>query len=645
MPRKPMNNRFGKQNKHFFNHDDRTARMDDDHPMDFGAAKVRVVSFKKARLVPDRSRYIRPMIKEYLGDDAMSSGANNNPRQVMFRTKNRMKGGRLSPMAQRGPKLHKNRTNFSGEAQWYKITILYGDQYEKDFILNSLLSYIAPDTFIPIMYKVIGQEAIFYVDSQETANKLSECNKKITTPDNHKIQVRIRPGFPRCEIDDTLRGKLKAAMAKRYRQENNALDLSCFHHDPDLVQDYFCALFRPVMLMLVLDIVAEAIPNLEALNLDNNKLSMVDKLVFLEKKFKHLKILYIGDNKIREMHQLDVLKDLQLEELRLAGNPVVLQRYKKRTDDYISDVRKKFPKLLRLDGMELPKPILFDVAEEGIQVPPTQKVFAKNGEALKVAEQFMLQYFTIFDSDSRQPLLDAYHEHAFFSLTVAPCPTIQKFNKYTPDNRNLFRSSDTSRRTKLLKQGRLPVVSFISELPKTQHYLNSFTMDIGAVTPSTIMITVTGLFKEVGTKDQAIRYFDRSFIIVKYGSGYCIKNEQLHLAHPTPTQERQVINSPQNSIAEQAAAAQASVQQVPQQQQQQQPQQQLQAQPQPSTSGTSEPNQQLQHQMTVALMEQTKMNLEWSFKCLQEVQWNFDTAIRAFNEFFQAGRIPPEAFS
>lgn len=76
--------------------------------------------------------------------------------------------------------------------------------------------------------------------------------------------------------------------------------------------------------------------------------------------------------------------------------------------------------------MELPKPIVFDVAEEGIQLPPTQKAFAKNGEALKVAEQFMLQYFTIFDSESRQPLLDAYHEHAFLSLTVAQSPTNQK---------------------------------------------------------------------------------------------------------------------------------------------------------------------------------------------------------------------------
>lgn len=35
------------------------------------------------------------------------------------------------------------------------------------------------------------------------------------------------------------------------------------------------------------------------------------------------------------MHQMDVIKDLPLEELRLAGNPLVLHKYKKRTDDYI----------------------------------------------------------------------------------------------------------------------------------------------------------------------------------------------------------------------------------------------------------------------------------------------------------------------
>lgn len=52
------------------------------------------------------------------------------------------------------------------------------------------------------------------------------------------------------------------------------------------------------MLKTVLDIVAEYIPNLEALNLDANKLQILDKLNCLSKKFSKLKILYIGDNRV-----------------------------------------------------------------------------------------------------------------------------------------------------------------------------------------------------------------------------------------------------------------------------------------------------------------------------------------------------------
>lgn len=50
------------------------------------------------------------------------------------------------------------------------------------------------------------------------------------------------------------------------------------------------------------------------------------------------------------------------------------------------------------------------------------------------------------------------------------------------ENRNLFRVNDTNKRQKLLKQGRLPVVSFISEMPQTRHHLHTFTMDISLVT-------------------------------------------------------------------------------------------------------------------------------------------------------------------
>lgn len=78
----------------------------------------------------------------------------------------------------------------------------------------------------------MGNEASFYVDDHKTASALLKCDRKITMTDGFKIQVRAKPGFPQCEIDDKLKERLKQAMSKRYVQETNALDLSKFHRDP-----------------------------------------------------------------------------------------------------------------------------------------------------------------------------------------------------------------------------------------------------------------------------------------------------------------------------------------------------------------------------------------------------------------------------
>ncbi|EZA55621.1 Nuclear RNA export factor, partial [Ooceraea biroi] len=507
--------------------------------------------------------------------------------------------------------------------------IPYGHKYGKDYVLRTLLAYIAPQVFVPITYKIMGNEASFFVDDFKTANALLNCNRKITMTDGFKLVVRVRPGFPQCEIDDKLKERLKQAMAKRYVQETNALDLSKFHHDPDLVADYFCALFRPAMLIAVLDIVAEHIPTLEALNLESNKLLGIERLNVLSKKFSRLKILYIGDNKINISYIL--FKDLKLEELRLTANPLC-NKYKSRQNDYISDIRKRFPKLLRLDGMELPRPIVFDVVETA-KVPPSQRMFVSNAKAQEIASQFLQQYFTIFDSESRQPLLDAYDEHACLSMTITTSHP-NKLNGYLMENRNLFRMNDTVRRQKLLKQGRLSVVSFISELPRTRHFLNTFTMDITLATQTMMFVTITGYFQELtegggsNRGGEPIRYFNRTFIIVPEGSGYCIRNEQLHISQPFEAQLKQLNEQQLNSQQSQAETPALLV---------------------PAETAKpvtqSELSEDIKQQMTMTLSQQTNMNLEWSLKCLQETQWNYDNALFAFQEFYKRGQIPPEAFT
>ncbi|KYN00524.1 Nuclear RNA export factor 1 [Cyphomyrmex costatus] len=279
--------------------------------------------------------------------------SNNNSRQVIMNSNNRERGerwrtvprGRNSPMPNRnfkGGQSGPRRLPPLRESNWYRVSIPYGQKYERDFIINTLLNYIAPNVFVPI-YKTSAIDASFYIDDYKTAIALQNCDYKITMSDGFKLQVKVKPGFPIYDIDDKLKERLKQAMVKRYVQDTNALNLSKFYLDPDLCSDYFCVLFHPVMMKTVLDIVAEHIPNLEALNLEGNKLQNIERLSILTKKFSKLKILYIGDNKVSlfqqeniklDIHQLDAIKDLKLEELKLTGNPVC-NKYKSRQNDYV----------------------------------------------------------------------------------------------------------------------------------------------------------------------------------------------------------------------------------------------------------------------------------------------------------------------
>lgn len=67
-----------------------------------------------------------------------------------------------------------------------------------------------------------------------------------------------------------------------------------------------------------------------------------------------------------------------------------------------------------------------------------------------------------------------------FSLSLS----LSRLIKYLPYNRNLNRIRDLDLKMQLLKVGRLSVVSFLSELPKTEHDLQSFAVDLTLFTVS-----------------------------------------------------------------------------------------------------------------------------------------------------------------
>lgn len=69
------------------------------------------------------------------------------------------------------------------------------------------------------------------------------------------------------------------------------------------------------------------------------------------------------------------------------------------------------------DGVDLPPAIGFDVSEDAA-LPPSQQSFLIDPAGQGLVRDFLTQYYAIYDSESRQPLLDAYHENATVSMAA-----------------------------------------------------------------------------------------------------------------------------------------------------------------------------------------------------------------------------------
>lgn len=76
----------------------------------------------------------------------------------------------------------------------------------------------------------------------------------------------------------------------------------------------------------------------------------------------------------------------------------------------------KCSRLVLQDGVDLPPQIGFDIEEED-SLPTPKASFMSDQNGADIVRQFLEQYYIIYDSDSRQPLLAAYHEQATFSMT------------------------------------------------------------------------------------------------------------------------------------------------------------------------------------------------------------------------------------
>lgn len=135
-----------------------------------------------------------------------------------------------------------------------------------------------------------------------------------------------------------------------------------------------------------------------------------------------------------------------------------------------------------------------------------------------------------------------------------------------------------------------------------------------------IVMTVTGLFKEKDSeqRNEYARTFQKTLVIVPNNGGFCIRNELLHINNASPTQARNAFSSTINAQ-----------QLIP-----------------PFQSSTAQPqaDESNKIKMIEMMSQQSNMNVEWSKKCLEETQWDFNRALYVFQELFKESKIPQEAF-
>lgn len=281
--------------KHYYCHDDRILRNSNSYHS--SRSKIDPSIKTQARRARDVPRYLA---REHINDNIKIAENSKNIGQVILTERNRG----TQPRRNRRVRVPKLKQLPLEESMWYKITMPYGNKYEKGYVINNPLNCIAPETFVPIRYNVHRHRANFYVYDNKIAVVLINCDRKITTTQGYKLIVRVTiPPFSQCEIDAEFKEKLNQAMAKRYVPATKAQDLSKFHGDPELISDYFCTLFQPRILKFLINVASQQQPgpHLEVLNLNGNKLDIVETLRILKLKLLKLKILHIGHNEIKEM--------------------------------------------------------------------------------------------------------------------------------------------------------------------------------------------------------------------------------------------------------------------------------------------------------------------------------------------------------
>ncbi|OMJ23938.1 mRNA export factor mex67 [Smittium culicis] len=402
-------------------------------------------------------------------------------------------------------------------------------------------------------------------------------------------------------------------------------------------------------------------PKLKNLSLQSNPISSLKELDFFS---------VTGSTK-----SLSELRELILIDTTARNNELSLPDG---DNSYIKQVTVRFPTIEILDLVVLSPEIRSYAAEESKKLeksntnkhksdsylPPIKlkswdqiasinPSFSDSPESTGLAQGFIAGYFQLYDKN-RSDLVNVYSDDAIFSLnvnvsSVSNIKQQSNISNYIKYSRNLTRIKNRGKRTETLITGNQKICEKIKELPASSHNLSdaskitfdcwSMVLKFNSAEPTNcIMLVVHGMFNEIDNPSNVFS-FDRTFILseapptsLAFNNGWpCIIKRDLFTirnhnssisflasALPEPVAQNVAVDlgvpngNPNPLLMNQPAVSQQQL------------------------------DMQFRNNLIQSLSSTTRLNLEWSEKCLADTNWDLNKAIEAFSIF--KDKLPPQAF-
>ena len=439
-------------------------------------------------------------------------------------------------------------------------------------------------------------------------------------------------------------------LTRRYDRENRLLDLSALEADSEVVNSGILetestkAKFFPALMTIaesLFESPEDKRETVEGVVLSNNFLPNLSTVAMLSQTFPDLKNLDLSSNHLIDLKSIEIWrgKFRRLEHLILSNNPL-----ESAIPTHKEDILRWFPALRFLNGEEVRTDAEIRAKTKfAILILPS----SFRDEA-SIAETFLRRFFTGYDND-RTALANAYtSSQSTFTLSVntsalrasvnvnSQAPTT--WEAYIKKSRNLKRLDHLAARISRVSKGTKDIWEMWLTLPGTRHpdiatEPKKWSIDCHSVPglpdPSGqsmsgvggILIVVHGEFEEVdfATGNALIkRSFDRTFTLGPNNriDGVQLINDQLVLRAYGGDEAWQ----PETETGSQIA---------------------------PSGSGLSklvvpggwavrlpgkDGEQYLKETLTLELSRKTGMILEYSAMCLEQSDWDLDTAANAFEQ-------------